>query len=456
MIRTRKWRKPLVLVGVTCTSVLFGMVVFQRVLSSKSHHLTSHVAPLHSPSPSLSLSKYCSTCNSSVYKRLKKFESTKLFKDSVVKRLDVVFLGSNSPIEDRFVVGTSEGLGATFLSMIDGHKGTLCSQYLQENMLQHVSAYFAKEHGQKDDMRVVLDMDLVTKGLSDNEVITHRDNVGESVLTSEVVMEGLKKSLAGLDDKMSQTGLDAVKALLAGKPLTGELRSQIETAVHGACALTTMLRRNEIFVANTGDCRAVVGREGVGPQHRWKPLPLSVDQNAQNADEVNRLLAAHPGEVGTVIANGRVLGSLMPFRTFGDVDLKWERQYLTKIAVMVPLDVYKTPPYVIAEPVLTQHKFTPADKFLVLATDGLWERLSNQQVVDIVGGAVAHERERRGLGSSADSASCCSINAATELLWHSLGGTEGNVSDLLAVDPQLSRYFRDDITIMVAYLGGED
>ena len=43
----------------------------------------------------------------------------------------------------------------------------------------------------------------------------------------------------------------------------------------------------------------------------------------------------------------------MPFRTFGDVDFKWEK-YLEGIVQVWPN--YYTPPYVIAEPVITKHK----------------------------------------------------------------------------------------------------
>lgn len=458
-ITTRKLRKPAVLMGAACTGVLFGVVVFQRFLYSRpSNHLprpshsSPHLLPSFSPSSS---PKQCSTCNSSSYKQLKKFESTRIFKESVIKRLDMVFLGSNSPIEDRYVVGTSEGLGAAFLSMIDGHRGTLCSQYLQENILQHISGHFSAHMGQKDDMKVVLDMDSAAKG---GDAIVHRDSIGEGGMSAEKIVEGLRSSLVHLDDKISQEGLEAVKLLSSGQPLSNEMETKIETAVHGACALTAMLKRDEVFVANTGDCRVVLGRQRgkQGAGSHWEPLPLSVDQNAQNEEEVNRMLAAHPGEESSVIKNGRVLGSLMPFRTFGDADLKWEKKYLRKIARIVPLEIYKTPPYITAEPVLSQHKFASSDKFLILATDGLWERISNQQAVDIVGGVLSRKQDEDSLGDgvkvSADSASCCAVNAATELLWHSLGGTDGNVSEMLTLDPSISRYYRDDITIMVVYL----
>jgi len=48
----------------------------------------------------------------------------------------------------------------------------------------------------------------------------------------------------------------------------------------------------------------------------------------------------------------------------------------------------KSPPYVTAEPVVTTTTLTPEDmkdSFIVMGTDGLWEKLTNEQVVGLVG-----------------------------------------------------------------------
>ncbi|CAE8631042.1 unnamed protein product, partial [Polarella glacialis] len=39
---------------------------------------------------------------------------------------------------------------------------------------------------------------------------------------------------------------------------------------------------------------------------------------------------------------------------------------------------------VIAEPVVTSHKLRPEDQFLLIATDGLWDSVSNEEAVRIV------------------------------------------------------------------------
>lgn len=49
---------------------------------------------------------------------------------------------------------------------------------------------------------------------------------------------------------------------------------------------------------------------------------------------------------------------------------------------------FKTPPYVTAEPVITTTVLTPSDMkdaFVVMGTDGLWEKLTNEEVVGLMG-----------------------------------------------------------------------
>jgi pyruvate dehydrogenase phosphatase len=52
----------------------------------------------------------------------------------------------------------------------------------------------------------------------------------------------------------------------------------------------------------------------------------------------------------------------------------------------VPIYDIRTPPYLTAEPVVTSTKIDPRNpSFLIMATDGLWDMLSSQQAVDVVG-----------------------------------------------------------------------
>ncbi|KAJ1367970.1 hypothetical protein KIN20_029009 [Parelaphostrongylus tenuis] len=136
-----------------------------------------------------------------------------------------------------------------------------------------------------------------------------------------------------------------------------------------------------------------------------------------------------------------------------------------------------TPPYLIVAPEVLYHQLTPNDKFLVLATDGLWEWLDPDTVVRLVHdhalGTMTlqpyqpkdgttlkqvllelHER-RRGEQSRRKP---IDENCATHIIRNALGGVTGGQSkqyerliDILQVAPGRARNYRDDISVIVIH-----
>lgn len=211
----------------------------------------------------------------------------------------------------------------------------------------------------------------------------------------------------------------------------------------------------------------------------------------------------HPGEEH-VVRNGRVLGGLEPTRAFGDASYKWTRDVSERLRRSffgrTPSALLRTPPYVTAEPVVTTTKIEPQNgDFLVLATDGLWEMLTNEEVVGLVGKWL-ETQQAGGSGSSywskmfggsstksglpveavgsKDSAGGQKTpirvqqwglspdgkdrfvvqdkNVATHLVRNALGGkNEEQVSALLTLPSPFSRRYRDDLTVQVIFFGNE-
>lgn len=207
----------------------------------------------------------------------------------------------------------------------------------------------------------------------------------------------------------------------------------------------------------SGDCRAVLG--SLSQDGLWQATPLSSDQTAANPDEVKRLQSEHPGEENVVIKNGRLLGQLQPLRSFGDIQYKWDKvthsHVLTQVygGPIVPPSMYKTPPYLTAKPVITQHKLNHHDKFLILATDGLWDVLSNEQAVGLVADFLNQQSEDKEYGTKSE---LLEHNAATHLIRHALGGNDHNfVAQMLLVPDQYRRMWRDDITVTVVFFNAD-
>ncbi|XP_021729058.1 probable protein phosphatase 2C 8 [Chenopodium quinoa] len=129
---------------------------------------------------------------------------------------------------------------------------------------------------------------------------------------------------------------------------------KVEEMTVGSTVVVAVVGNDEIVVANCGDSRAVICRNGVA-------VPLSLDHKPDRPDELARIEAAG----GRVINwNGhRVLGVLATSRSIGDYYLK---------------------PYVSSIPEVTISKRTEADEFLILASDGLWDVISNEIACQVV------------------------------------------------------------------------
>ncbi|XP_035546984.1 uncharacterized protein LOC108981366 isoform X2 [Juglans regia] len=115
----------------------------------------------------------------------------------------------------------------------------------------------------------------------------------------------------------------------------------------GSTASTALLLGDRILVANVGDSRVVACRAG-------SAIALSIDHKPERSDERQRIEKAG----GFVIWAGtwRVGGVLAVSRAFGDKLLK---------------------PYVVAEPEIQEEEIDGVD-FLILASDGLWNVISNK------------------------------------------------------------------------------
>lgn len=219
------------------------------------------------------------------------------------------------------------------------------------------------------------------------------------VPSSAAVDAAIKQGFVRLDNDIVYNSVDKVLKSNSRR-MAAEL---LAPALSGSCALLAFYdsQSSNLKIACAGDSRAVLGRRG--PSGKWIATPLSEDQTGSTPSEIKRLREEHPGEPN-VVRNGRILGQLEPSRSFGDAFYKWSRETQDKIKRQffgrTPHQLLKTPPYVTAEPVITTTKVDPSQgDFIVLATDGLWEMLSNEEVVGLVGQWI--EQQRNGSANKA-------------------------------------------------------
>jgi pyruvate dehydrogenase phosphatase len=167
---------------------------------------------------------------------------------------------------------------------------------------------------------------------------------------------------------------------ISNEAMTSGISQTLSVALSGSVAVVAHVDKNHLHVAACGDCQAVLG--SVSEDGQWIAKKMNTEHNAENIAEVKRILNEHPNsERDTIIRGDRLLSQLAPLRAFGDVRYKWTRDKLQKVVVphfgeqVIPPN-YHTPPYLSAKPEVQYHKLTPKDKFLVLASDGLWDVLT--------------------------------------------------------------------------------
>uniref|UniRef100_A0A2P2KF91 protein-serine/threonine phosphatase n=2 Tax=Rhizophora mucronata TaxID=61149 RepID=A0A2P2KF91_RHIMU len=167
----------------------------------------------------------------------------------------------------------------------------------------------------------------------------------------------------------------------------------------GSTASTAVLVGNHLYVANVGDSRTIISKAG-------KAIPLSDDHKPNRSDERKRIENAG----GAVMWAGtwRVGGVLAMSRAFGNRMLKQ---------------------FVVAEPEIQDQVIDEEIELLVLASDGLWDVVPNEDAVSLARteeepeGAARKLTEAAFTRGSADNITCIVVRF--------------NHSEVDAADPQV-------------------
>ncbi|CAE6393531.1 unnamed protein product [Rhizoctonia solani] len=443
-------------------------------------------------------------------------------------------LNSNDPIEDanaqlilrkdkRNKDHKSHELGAAgdllFFAIMDGHAGPHTSRLLAKALIPAVALELSTLDKGSTELKGVESLEknhesYLSTAWSYFQALVPFSRRFSSHIPSEdpkYVQLAIQTAFANLDSEIVNAPsriLEMLQSKSDMKPWDHPMAAaSMLPALSGSCALLAVLDtgRRDLHVAVAGDSRAVAGywEEDSNGQGKWRVEVLTEDQTGRNINEYHRMVAEHPpDEAPYVIQRGRVLGGLEPTRAFGDANYKWPKELQERLvtSLLTPGSAYrktpanlKTPPYVTSRPVITRRTldFLPSPnrqsnskstlRFLVLATDGLWDELSSAEVVSLVGGYL---EGRRGNVSKAELANTVAVSTSTEgagiegkdaaskanqgskdgewafvdenvgthLIRNAFGGADREkLSQLLSIPPPYSRRYRDDVTVTVVW-----
>ncbi|GMN55882.1 hypothetical protein TIFTF001_024995 [Ficus carica] len=210
------------------------------------------------------------------------------------------------------------------------------------------------------------------------------------------------------------------------------------TAV-GSCCLVALLWKGRLHVANLGDCRAVLGRLNE-INNRIEAVQLTRDDNVSLQDVRSEVLNAYP-DVPDILQQvqgvWRIKGRIQVSKAIGDAFLKIPEYSLLPTVPRLRLREAITRSVLSAEPSMLTRDLQPRDRFLICASDGLWEHITSQRAVQIV-----NKRPREGIARRL-------VKAALKVASRKSGVTYDHVKS--TTDPNFRRNIHDDITVVVIF-----
>ncbi|XP_008780893.2 probable protein phosphatase 2C 78 [Phoenix dactylifera] len=298
----------------------------------------------------------------------------------------IAVVQANNSLEDQGQVFTSPS--ATYVGVYDGHGGPEASRFVNSHLFPYLHKFATEQGG--------LSADVIKKAF----------------------------------DATEEDFLHLVKRSWLSRP---------QIASVGSCCLVGAITDDTIYVANLGDSRAVLGRRSTNGRAVVAER-LSTDHNVAVEEVRKELAALHPDDSHIVVHSRgvwRIKGIIQVSRSIGDVYLKkpeFSRDPLFQHSVS-PIPLKRA--VMTAEPSIQTHKLKPNDLFLIFASDGLWEQLSDEAAVEIV-----FKNPRAGIAKRLVRAA---INEAARK-------REMRYDDIKRIEKGVRRHFHDDITVIVIYL----
>lgn len=248
----------------------------------------------------------------------------------------------------------------SFYAVCDGHAGKTAANICAEILPLKVAGTTAYAEGNfqealregfKKADEVILatpDPGLAAAAAERGAASLDLNAVSEAVVTSPPARR-LNKSNGGVGDGRLHIG--QIK----------ELKSMEK--VGGSCVAACMVVGHRLFVANVGDCEAVLAR--------WQPaleqyqgVVLTEKHRVSEKKERERI-----DNLGGTVIFGRLFGDLSVTRALGDREYKKPLQ---------------TEDFVSCDPHISGMRLRPDDEFVVMGCDGLWDHVAYDTAIEIV------------------------------------------------------------------------
>ncbi|CAL9061152.1 unnamed protein product [Musa banksii] len=169
-----------------------------------------------------------------------------------------------------------------------------------------------------------------------------------------------------------------------------KVRPNLDCSFSGTTAVSVIKQGEDLIIANLGDSRAVMGT--VSEEGHLEAIQLTTDLKPSVPQEAERIRKSN-GRVFALEREPHIQRVWLPDEDFPG------------LAMARALGDFQLKNYgIISVPQVAHRRVTSRDMFIVLATDGVWDALSNEEVVSIVWSTETNEDASKTLVEAARNA----------------------------------------------------
>jgi serine/threonine protein phosphatase PrpC len=263
----------------------------------------------------------------------------------IIKNASICRTGKNRPNEsekinqDNIFKVKFEDLNLFFYGICDGHGpyGHLVSNYIKMNL------------------PIILYNNLKTNLndiKKDNDTISNNYNNYYNIIS-----ESIKSSFSQAENQLNNN-------------------TDINTNYSGSTCISLLFNNNQIISANVGDSRAIKGQY-ISQNKKWIYEVLNKEHKPENKEEYLRIIKNKGSVHPFLLENNEYIGPQRVWIQDKNIPgLAMSRAFGDKLFNSVG---------VISKPDVISFKYKSIDKFVVIASDGLWTYVTSQEAVEIVG-----------------------------------------------------------------------
>ena len=293
-----------------------------------------HQLQQHNPQQSSIISTLCSNNSNNI-------SSLKIKKPniSVISKMGInsIYELPKQDNQDNYFITHYDDMQIHFIGVCDGH-GTY----------GHLVSHFIKET-----LPHCLHKELLNKSIISS---SSTSTTPTSVLHPSMIKRSIENAFVQTNSKLSNN-------------------ASIDTNFSGSTCVSLVIANECIYTANVGDSRAIICKQH-GSNAIWESESLTRDHKANEVDECKRIerfggrIEQYKDEHGVYIGPKRVwlkndpVPGLAMTRSFGD-------QIASSVGV-------------VSDPEIKERTLKEEDKVIIIASDGLWEYVTNEEVCDIV------------------------------------------------------------------------